>query len=154
MELAVRSCGVPSVFFLPPEIQSQQRSAYVPLRVTCPQCNAKLAVGSENAGKRLRCPKCQTIVEVPHGDEDDVVPPTQETTHWKVVVGTKKGGPFGKAKLRQLVDGEKLPGEPRHQSRVAVEFRPEQHHLASSRFAHPADSNNCCGSVDGVTTER
>ncbi|MCX7388635.1 MAG: GIY-YIG nuclease family protein [Planctomycetales bacterium] len=81
------------------------------ITVTCPQCNAKLAVGSENAGKRLRCPKCQTIVEVPDGNEDDVVPPTQETTLWKVVIGTQKGGPFGKAKLRQLVDVEKLPGE-------------------------------------------
>ena len=81
------------------------------ITVTCPQCNAKLAVGSENAGKRLRCPKCQTTVQVPDGNEDDVVPPTQETTLWKVVVGTKKGGPFGKVKLRQLVDGEKLQGE-------------------------------------------
>ena len=76
-----------------------------------PQCHTKLAVGSENSGKRLRCPKCQTIVEVPDGNKDDVVPPTQETTLWNVVVGTKKAGPFGKAKLRQLVDGEKLPGE-------------------------------------------
>jgi phage FluMu protein Com len=81
------------------------------ITVTCPQCNANLAVGSENAGKRLRCPKCQTIVEVPDGNEDDVVPTNQEAILWKVVVGTKKGGPFSKAKLRQLVDSEKLPGE-------------------------------------------
>lgn len=77
---------------------------------TCPTCNAKLAVASENAGKRLRCPKCQTTVQVPEA-VPEVVPPPDETQRWKVVAGTKKGGPFSKAKLRQLVDDRKLPSE-------------------------------------------
>lgn len=81
------------------------------ITVTCPQCNAKLAVAGENAGKRLRCPKCQATIQVPDDNEDDFVPPTQGTSLWKVVVGTKKGGPFGKTKLRQLVDDQKLPAD-------------------------------------------
>lgn len=31
----------------------------------CPECNAKLAVGSQHAGKKLKCPKCHTEVIVP-----------------------------------------------------------------------------------------
>ncbi len=76
---------------------------------TCPQCNAKLAVGREIAGKRIRCPKCQTSVHVPDEHEPSV-PRSHDTIHWKVVAGTKKGGPFSRARLRQLVDAAKLSG--------------------------------------------
>jgi hypothetical protein len=31
---------------------------------TCPECNAKLAVDSQHAGKRLKCPRCKTAVPV------------------------------------------------------------------------------------------
>jgi len=40
---------------------------------------------------------------------EDVVPSTEGAALWKVMVGTKKAGPFSKAKLRQLVDADKLP---------------------------------------------
>lgn len=39
---------------------------------TCPQCNAQLAVGGESAGRRIRCPKCHSAVQVPDGE---VAPP-------------------------------------------------------------------------------
>lgn len=76
--------------------------------VTCPQCNAKLGVGSENAGKRLKCPKCQATVQVPDCNEE-FVKRTEGTALWKVRVGPKDMGPFSKAKLRQLVDADKIP---------------------------------------------
>lgn len=76
----------------------------------CPSCKAKLAVSSEIAGKRLRCPKCQATVQVPEAIIDDASP-LEDTQNWKVVAGTKKGGPFSKAKLRQLVDDQKLTAE-------------------------------------------
>ena len=72
------------------------------IMVTCPNCSARLAVGIENAGKLLKCPKCQATVEVPVPDSDDV-PPSEDTILWKVVVGSKRGGPFAKTKLLALL---------------------------------------------------
>lgn len=45
------------------------------ITTTCPACRAKLAVGSENAGKRLRCPKCRGSVVVP---KEEVISPEPE----------------------------------------------------------------------------
>ena len=80
------------------------------ITATCPNCNAKLAVGVEKSGMRLLCPKCQAPVQVPDRNED-VNPPPQTGTLWNVVVGTKKMGPFGKAELHALVNEGKLPSE-------------------------------------------
>jgi hypothetical protein len=44
---------------------------------TCPQCNAQLAVGAENAGKRIRCPKCQSAVQVPDVEVAAPNPPVE-----------------------------------------------------------------------------
>ena len=35
------------------------------LRVTCPDCDATLALDASAAGKKVRCPKCETIFPVP-----------------------------------------------------------------------------------------
>ncbi len=80
------------------------------ITATCPKCSAKLAVGVEKSGMQLHCPKCQAVVQVPERNEAESPPPAQVATLWNVVVGTKKNGPFGKAKLRALVDAEKLSG--------------------------------------------
>lgn len=80
------------------------------ITATCPKCSAKLAVGLEKSGLQLRCPKCQAPVQVPDRNEDVNPPPPQIGTLWNVAVGKKKIGPFGKAKLRALVDAEKLSG--------------------------------------------
>jgi len=84
--------------------------------VTCPQCSTKLGVGGENAGKRLKCPKCQATVQVPMpvpaqvpDSDEEIAKPTEENLLWKVKAGTKETGPFSKAKLMQLVDADKLP---------------------------------------------
>jgi DNA-directed RNA polymerase subunit RPC12/RpoP len=77
---------------------------------TCPTCNAKLSVGSDKVGKQLRCPKCQSKVQVPESTAE-VTSSTDMTQRWKVVVGRKRGGPFGTTQLRQLVDDEKLPAD-------------------------------------------
>ena len=35
-------------------------------RVTCPECDAQLALGpTVSAGQRIRCPKCETVFAVP-----------------------------------------------------------------------------------------
>lgn len=80
------------------------------ITATCPNCNAKLALGAEKSGKQLRCPKCRAAVQVPDQTEENELPPAQIGTLWNVAVGAKKSGPFGKSKLRALVDAEKLSG--------------------------------------------
>jgi predicted RNA-binding Zn-ribbon protein involved in translation (DUF1610 family) len=40
----------------------------MPLTVTCPGCNSPLRVREEYAGKKLKCPRCSGIVEVPNGE--------------------------------------------------------------------------------------
>lgn len=37
----------------------------MPIDLVCSGCQNKLRVGDQNAGKRVRCPKCQAVVEVP-----------------------------------------------------------------------------------------
>ena len=44
------------------------------ITIQCPACNAKLAVASQHAGKKLKCPRCKTFVHVPTrmtNDADD-----------------------------------------------------------------------------------
>jgi hypothetical protein len=67
-------------------------------------------VGAEKSGKQLHCPKCQAVVQVPDRNEAESPPPAQIGTLWNVAVGPKRVGPFGKAKLRALVDDERVSG--------------------------------------------
>jgi DNA-directed RNA polymerase subunit M/transcription elongation factor TFIIS len=60
-------------------LQLSERITY-----TCPECNAKLAVDSQHAGKKLKCPKCFSLIPVPDNDPDnlsflvdDDLPPNQ-----------------------------------------------------------------------------
>jgi len=49
----------------------------MPISVTCPECEKKLKVGDTAAGKKIRCPACKAIVEVPTplaaADEDEAI---------------------------------------------------------------------------------
>jgi hypothetical protein len=44
------------------------------LRFECPACNGSLKVREELEGKRIRCPKCQQIVQVPDDSEPRIEP--------------------------------------------------------------------------------
>src|SRR5205085_12322442 len=37
----------------------------MPIDVTCPNCKATLRAPDASAGKKIKCPKCETITEVP-----------------------------------------------------------------------------------------
>lgn len=37
----------------------------MPIRITCPSCSAVLSVRDENAGRAVRCPKCDGVIPVP-----------------------------------------------------------------------------------------
>ena len=40
----------------------------MPLIITCPGCNSPLRIREEYAGRKLKCPRCSGIVEVPSGE--------------------------------------------------------------------------------------
>lgn len=40
------------------------------IKFQCPFCESKLSIGREQAGKNLKCPKCQQFVRVPYRDSD------------------------------------------------------------------------------------
>ena len=42
------------------------------ITLNCPGCNANLAVDSRHAGKKLKCPKCLSLVPVPDNDDDNL----------------------------------------------------------------------------------
>jgi predicted RNA-binding Zn-ribbon protein involved in translation (DUF1610 family) len=46
----------------------------MPLTVTCPGCNSSLRVREEYVGKKLKCPRCEGIIQVP-GAEAPAPPP-------------------------------------------------------------------------------
>jgi predicted Zn finger-like uncharacterized protein len=37
----------------------------MPIRITCPSCAATLSVKDENAGRAVKCPKCEGVIPVP-----------------------------------------------------------------------------------------
>src|SRR5262249_44242780 len=37
------------------------------LRIACPRCRNTLKVADDSAGKRLRCPSCQAMLQIPVG---------------------------------------------------------------------------------------
>jgi ubiquitin-protein ligase len=48
---------------LPPATQPA-----APWHLTCPACNARIKFGREHLGKRLRCPRCRTVLSVPENE--------------------------------------------------------------------------------------
>ncbi len=40
------------------------------IRLNCNNCNRSLSVGAEKAGKKLRCPDCQTVLTIPQPSAD------------------------------------------------------------------------------------
>lgn len=46
----------------------------MPIPITCTECNRKLNVPDSAAGKKVRCPACKAVVEVPEPEEDLVAP--------------------------------------------------------------------------------
>ncbi len=45
------------------------------IQVSCEGCNSRLAVPETAAGKKLRCPKCQTVIDVPAPTLTPTAPP-------------------------------------------------------------------------------
>ena len=43
----------------------------MPIKVTCGGCGATLSTPDSSAGKRAKCPKCGSIIEIPSADDGD-----------------------------------------------------------------------------------
>ena len=74
----------------------------MPIEFQCPQCNARLRVGDSAAGKRIKCVKCQQVVQVPGVSAESTTTPTEMWT-----VKTEDGqtfGPITKPELDQWVE--------------------------------------------------
>ncbi|MBX9625340.1 MAG: zinc-ribbon domain-containing protein [Gemmataceae bacterium] len=48
----------------------------MPIPVACPGCSARLNAPDVAAGKRVKCPKCQTLIPVPAASDEEVDEPT------------------------------------------------------------------------------
>lgn len=75
----------------------------------CQKCKTSIVSAADKMGKWVYCPKCQAAVKV--SKEDSGIDSRQQegVPLWNVVAGTKRSGPFGKARLRALVDAKRLP---------------------------------------------
>ena len=41
------------------------------IRIDCPECQARFQVDDRHAGKKGRCPRCKTVIQVPEADKED-----------------------------------------------------------------------------------
>jgi len=52
----------------------------MPIQLVCSGCNAKITAKDKLAGKRVKCPKCQTVLDIPVAEVEDLSPTPQETS--------------------------------------------------------------------------
>lgn len=71
----------------------------MPIRVNCPGCQRKLKIADKLAGRRLRCPACQAVVEVPGVPSD---PSDTATNTLAVTSAVPRAAPQG-------AEGESAP---------------------------------------------
>lgn len=56
----------------------------MPISITCSGCDKKLKVPETAMGKKIRCPACKNVIDVPDEDED-IVEPDEEVAVTKAV---------------------------------------------------------------------
>src|SRR5207249_4537285 len=91
---------------------SSRRKRSMAITVTC-QCGKKLGVKDEMAGKKVRCPACQTVLTVPGGAEEMPPPelaaeeeaPAPKRTTRTVSNGNAAGEPKSKKTLYFIIGG-------------------------------------------------
>src|SRR4051794_30693722 len=52
----------------------------MPITIACSQCDKKLKVPDNLVGKKVKCPSCQAIIQVPAADEGDAPPEDEGVT--------------------------------------------------------------------------
>ena len=99
----------------------------MPISVTCPQCEFIVKVKDEYAGKRGKCPKCKTTVQIPAAEAPvllEVVEPDDSPAPQHAPQHTQSAATIASAAVGQASWGlSPLPAEPsvRHEPEGAVQ---------------------------------
>ena len=79
----------------------------MPIEVTCGSCNRRLRVPDKTAGKKIKCPKCQGVIQVPDTAPAEAAVPAMAATQaaaeaWYVKTDDGEDyGPVGRGELDQ-----------------------------------------------------
>ena len=88
----------------------------MPISVLCPSCNSKLNAPDSAAGKRVKCPKCQVLMELPAAEpdyeelDDEPAPPP--------IMAKSKPKPAGKPVTEEEDDDEQPVRRKPHRRRA------------------------------------
>ena len=75
----------------------------MPIQVQCAGCQKEFRVPDKVAGKKIKCPKCTGVIEVPAG-EPAAEPQSSESDQWHVKTGDgDQYGPVSKSELDEWV---------------------------------------------------
>ncbi len=79
----------------------------MPISIVCTHCTAPLTVKDEYAGKRIKCPKCAGILQLPGAAAPiaEVPPPVSETPKAEAEFAFEKGEDKPRAKRREKDEG-------------------------------------------------
>lgn len=96
----------------------------MPIETPCPGCGSKLRVADEHAGRQARCPKCQTVYQVPAAA---AAPSQAESSRpaaggWFLMTGGQDYGPVSKAEIDRWV----AEGRVSSTSKIRQDDRPWQ----------------------------
>lgn len=84
----------------------------MPVSVECPECENRFKVKDELAGRKVRCPKCATVVTVAAEEEEEVParkqPRDVESGASRRRDGGKEPRPRGKSRKREAASGRGL----------------------------------------------
>ncbi len=75
----------------------------MPIEVSCPSCSHRLRAPDTAAGKRVKCPKCKSVIQVPAAESA----PAAEMWHVKTADGAEYG-PVPKSELDQWCEEGRL----------------------------------------------
>src|SRR5438045_1605084 len=78
--------------------------AIMPIAVACPSCHARLKVGDQFAGRKVRCPKCSGVIPVSEDEEE-----TGVTAKAGAASGLNGVGAAGAAKSRSRLPDDEEP---------------------------------------------
>tara|TARA_R110002096_G_scaffold9342_4_gene37031 strand:+ start:241 stop:774 length:534 start_codon:yes stop_codon:yes gene_type:complete len=70
------------------------------IKVSCSACGIKLKVGDELGGKRGKCPKCKSIIEIP----EPIPPATEKQKNFARELGISFPDDINRRKISTLID--------------------------------------------------
>ncbi|PQO47531.1 hypothetical protein [Blastopirellula marina] len=101
------------------------------IEFSCGSCSAKFRIPDTMAGKKIRCPKCQAVQQVPGGEPEP-----------EIEYGFKNEGKAGDDFWSQIPDSSQMPAANPYDSPAPAAARPQRRGLspadARSRVAIPA----------------